>query len=217
LIPKRWRKPVPRSVHIWRLTLVIDHITAEYLRIAFQAGARFVIGSDAHSPDRVGDAAKGLLLAETAGIPASAIQNTRQETLQRTAKRYGSKQTGKGMQADLNNLKFVLITGLSGAGKTETVRILEDLGYFCVDNLPPALIPKFAELCIQSEGRINHVALVCDIRGRGFFDHLIEVLEALEATAFHMRSSFWKLPTKLWYAALRRAVADTLSYRKVVC
>lgn len=73
-----------------------DHITAEYLRIAFQAGARFVIGSDAHSPDRVGDAAKGLLLAETAGIPASAIQNTRQETLQRTAKRYGSKQTGKG-------------------------------------------------------------------------------------------------------------------------
>jgi UPF0042 nucleotide-binding protein len=88
------------------------------------------------------------------------------------------------MQANLNNLKFVLITGLSGAGKTETVRILEDLGYFCVDNLPPALIPKFAELCIQSEGKINHVALVCDIRGRGFFDHLIEVLEALEATGF---------------------------------
>lgn len=64
-----------------------DHITAEYLRIAFQAGARFVIGSDAHSPDRVGDAAKGLFLAEAAEIPTSAIQNTRQETWQRTAKR----------------------------------------------------------------------------------------------------------------------------------
>jgi UPF0042 nucleotide-binding protein len=84
----------------------------------------------------------------------------------------------------LNSLKFVLITGLSGAGKTETVRILEDMGYFCVDNLPPALIPKFAELCIQSEGKINHIALVCDIRGRGFFDHLIEVLEALEESGF---------------------------------
>lgn len=84
----------------------------------------------------------------------------------------------------MNSLKFVLITGLSGAGKTETVRILEDMGYFCVDNLPPALIPKFAELCIQSEGKINHIALVCDIRGRGFFDHLIEVLEALEESGF---------------------------------
>jgi UPF0042 nucleotide-binding protein len=88
------------------------------------------------------------------------------------------------MSDTLNQLKFVLITGLSGAGKTETVRILEDLGYFCVDNLPPALIPKFAELCIQSEGKINHVALVCDIRGRGFFDHLIEVLEDLEDSGF---------------------------------
>ena len=88
------------------------------------------------------------------------------------------------MSDTLHQLKFVLITGLSGAGKTETVRILEDLGYFCVDNLPPALIPKFAELCIQSEGKINHVALVCDIRGRGFFDHLIEVLEDLEDSGF---------------------------------
>lgn len=84
----------------------------------------------------------------------------------------------------MDDLKFVLITGLSGAGKTETVRILEDLGFFCVDNLPPALIPKFAELCVQSEGKIKHVALVCDIRGRGFFDHLIEVLEDLEETGF---------------------------------
>ncbi len=88
------------------------------------------------------------------------------------------------MNDTLNQLKFVLITGLSGAGKTEAVRILEDLGYFCVDNLPPALIPKFAELCIQSEGKVNHVALVCDIRGRGFFDHLIEVLEDLEESGF---------------------------------
>ncbi|NLK08019.1 MAG: RNase adapter RapZ [Firmicutes bacterium] len=81
-------------------------------------------------------------------------------------------------------MQFLLITGLSGAGKTETVRILEDMGFFCVDNLPPALIPKFAELCAQSEGKIKHIALVCDIRGRGFFDHLIAVLEELEERGF---------------------------------
>ena len=59
------------------------------------------------------------------------------------------------MDDTLNQLKFVLITGLSGAGKTETVRILEDLGYFCVDNLPPALIPKFAELCINPRAKLT--------------------------------------------------------------
>ena len=84
----------------------------------------------------------------------------------------------------MHDLQFLLITGLSGAGKTETVRILEDMGFFCVDNLPPALIPKFAELCAQSEGKIKHIALVCDIRGRGFFDHLIAVLEELEERGF---------------------------------
>ena len=68
-----------------------DHITADYLKIAFEAGARFVIDSDAHSPDRVGDVAKGLLLAKSAGIPTSAIQNTQQESWQNIAKRYGDK------------------------------------------------------------------------------------------------------------------------------
>lgn len=90
----------------------------------------------------------------------------------------------KGEDTPLHDLQFLLITGLSGAGKTETVRILEDMGFFCVDNLPPALIPKFAELCAQSEGKIKHIALVCDIRGRGFFDHLIAVLEELEERGF---------------------------------
>ncbi len=50
-------------------------------------------------------------------------------------------------------MRFVIVTGLSGAGKTEATRGLEDLGYFCVDNLPPKLIPKFAEACIQSDGK----------------------------------------------------------------
>lgn len=64
--------------------------------------------------------------------------------------------------------RLVIITGMSGAGKTIAVQSLEDLGFFCVDNLPPVLIPKFADLIDQSQGRIAKVALVIDLRGREF-------------------------------------------------
>ena len=80
----------------------------------------------------------------------------------------------------MKNVRLVIITGMSGAGKTQVVRALEDLGYFCVDNLPPMLIPKFAELCAQSAGRVNKIGLVVDIRGREFFDTLVQNLEELE-------------------------------------
>lgn len=74
---------------------------------------------------------------------------------------------------------LVIITGMSGAGKTIAVQSLEDLGFFCVDNLPPVLIPKFAELIEQSQGRIGKVALVIDLRGREFFDALSESINYL--------------------------------------
>lgn len=75
--------------------------------------------------------------------------------------------------------KLVIITGMSGAGKTIAVQSLEDLGFFCVDNLPPVLIPKFAELIEQSNGKIGKVALVIDLRGREFFTALTESLRYL--------------------------------------
>jgi UPF0042 nucleotide-binding protein len=78
------------------------------------------------------------------------------------------------------NIKLLIITGMSGAGKTLAVQSLEDLGFFCVDNLPPVLIPKFAELIDQSKGRIGRVALVIDLRGREFFTALSESLKLLE-------------------------------------
>ena len=77
-------------------------------------------------------------------------------------------------------MRFVIVTGLSGAGKTQAIRSLEDLGYFCVDNLPPTLIPKFAEACFQTDGKIDKVALVIDIRGGKFFDSLFESLKYLK-------------------------------------
>ena len=77
-------------------------------------------------------------------------------------------------------MRFVIVTGLSGAGKTQAIRSLEDLGYFCVDNLPPTLIPKFAEACFETDGRIDKIALVIDIRGGEFFDDLFESLNYLK-------------------------------------
>lgn len=77
-------------------------------------------------------------------------------------------------------MRFVIVTGLSGAGKTQTIRSLEDLGFFCIDNLPPTLIPKFAEVCYQTDGKIDKIALVIDIRGGEFFDDLFESLKYLK-------------------------------------
>lgn len=81
-------------------------------------------------------------------------------------------------------MRFVIVTGLSGAGKTQATRALEDLGYFCVDNLPPKLISKFAEMCTQSGGNIEKVALVIDIRGGIFFDDFFETLNYLKRNEF---------------------------------
>ena len=76
--------------------------------------------------------------------------------------------------------RFLIITGMSGAGKTQVVRTLEDLKYFCIDNLPAALIPKFAELCRQTSEK--NVALVVDVRGGQFFDKLLQVLDEIKAS-----------------------------------
>jgi UPF0042 nucleotide-binding protein len=84
------------------------------------------------------------------------------------------------MEAAAAVAKLVIITGMSGAGKTIAVQSLEDLGFFCVDNLPPVLIPKFAELIDQSNGKIGKVALVIDLRGREFFTALSESLALIK-------------------------------------
>lgn len=77
-------------------------------------------------------------------------------------------------------MRFVIITGLSGAGKSKAVKYMEDLGFFCIDNLPPALVPKFAELCHQSKGKVDKIALVVDIRGGTFFDDIFPSLDVLK-------------------------------------
>jgi UPF0042 nucleotide-binding protein len=79
---------------------------------------------------------------------------------------------------------MVIITGMSGAGKTVAIQSFEDLGFFCVDNLPPTLLPKFLELMRESGNKMNKAALVMDLRGREFFDDLFKALDDLAETSW---------------------------------
>lgn len=82
----------------------------------------------------------------------------------------------------------VIVSGLSGAGKSVTIKAFEDLGFYCVDNLPTALIPTFTDLLVQSN--IERVALGIDIRERHFLDGLFEVLASLQGHGHHMELLF---------------------------
>ena len=87
-------------------------------------------------------------------------------------------------------MEFVIITGMSGAGKSQAMKAMEDIGYYCMDNLPPALLSKFAELCYQSKRTIDKVAVVVDIRGGIFFEDLFKGLENLNKKGLKYRILF---------------------------
>ncbi len=76
-------------------------------------------------------------------------------------------------------MEMLIITGLSGSGKTRTLNALEDIGYYCMDNMPPALISKFTDLIKSSESLIQKVAIMCDIRGGSLFNAFLQELDQL--------------------------------------
>lgn len=76
-------------------------------------------------------------------------------------------------------MEFLIITGLSGAGKSRAADVLEDIGYYCVDNMPAVLMPRFAEFCAAGGGKYDKVALVTDVREKGSFEELIKTIEEL--------------------------------------
>jgi len=76
-------------------------------------------------------------------------------------------------------LQIIIITGMSGAGKTVAIQSLEDMGFFCIDNLPPTLLPKFLDIVDESGDKLNKLALVMDLRGREFFDSLFGAIDSL--------------------------------------
>ncbi|MGA2089999.1 MAG: RNase adapter RapZ [Endomicrobiales bacterium] len=86
---------------------------------------------------------------------------------------------------------FYIITGLSGAGKSQALKILEDLGFFCVDNIPVELVPRFADLCLQMHGKLEHVALGIDIRAGKSLEQLGNILDDLTAKKIHYKTIFF--------------------------
>lgn len=85
------------------------------------------------------------------------------------------------MKTEKNNFLCVLVTGISGAGKSQTLNCLEDFGFFCVDNLPAPLLPSFADFIVSSGKSMNKVAIGVDVRDRKFFANLKNNLEALSS------------------------------------
>ena len=89
-------------------------------------------------------------------------------------------------------IKLVVISGLSGSGKSHALKCFEDVGFFCIDNLPPALLPTFVELCHSQGGEIKNVALGIDVRERVFFSDLVGVLERLKALGHAVELIFFE-------------------------
>jgi UPF0042 nucleotide-binding protein len=90
----------------------------------------------------------------------------------------------------MQKIKIVIITGVSGSGKSTAIKALEDLGFFCVDNLPPVLFPKFIELCKASSGEISKVAMVMDVRQRDFLKEYPGIFKELNKKGERIRILF---------------------------
>ena len=87
-------------------------------------------------------------------------------------------------------MDFIIVTGLSGSGKSQAMNCMEDLGYYCIDNLPPVLIKNFIELTIQDKMKIEKAAFGIDIRGGEFFDDLRNGLEDLKKAGMNFKVLF---------------------------
>lgn len=87
-------------------------------------------------------------------------------------------------------MKITVVTGMSGSGKTRAIRYLEDMGYFCIDNMPPVLIPKFTEMLTLANGKFNNVAIVVDIRVGDMINQLVEQVLTLRKNNYDVKLLF---------------------------
>lgn len=88
-------------------------------------------------------------------------------------------------------MDMIIVSGLSGSGKSNAVNVLEDIGYYCIDNIPASLIPQFAELCARNE-KPENVAMVVDARGGAFLDDVEDALKGLDAAQIKYRILFFE-------------------------
>ena len=106
-------------------------------------------------------------------------------------------------------LQFVIITGLSGAGKSQAMDSFEDAGWFCVDNLPPELVPTLVDLFRREGSKVDRVAVVSDVRGGEYFGRSSSCSTSCTSAAWSTRSCSSRPPTRRWSAASRRRAAAT--------
>ncbi|MEG0951594.1 MAG: RNase adapter RapZ, partial [Niameybacter sp.] len=88
-------------------------------------------------------------------------------------------------------MEFIIVTGMSGAGKSTAINCLEDMGYYCVDNLPPMLIPNFVSLIVDKKQQYDKVVLGIDIRGGILFDDLFSSLKELKLAGYEYKIIFF--------------------------
>lgn len=90
----------------------------------------------------------------------------------------------------VESVNILIVTGMSGAGKTHVINALEDLGYYCADNVPPALVTNFADLARQSRGEFSRMAVVVDVRSREMFHSFKSCLNGLKAREYQFKTLF---------------------------
>lgn len=101
-------------------------------------------------------------------------------------------------------MKLLIVTGLSGAGKTQALRYFEDAGYFCVDNLPCEMLGGFIELCHKAAPPVERAAVVIDSREQVFRSDAEKVLRTLDRLPVQYRILFWNAGTRSWNADITK-------------
>jgi len=109
------------------------------------------------------------------------------------------------MAASSKDVRLVIISGLSGSGKSCAIKSFEDLGFFCVDNLPPQLLPKFIDLCQQSRNPISRAAIGIDIRERSFLRHFLKVYDYLIEEGYRIELLYFQANDEI----LQRRFSET--------
>ena len=101
-------------------------------------------------------------------------------------------------------MNFLVVTGLSGAGKSMAANALEDIGYFCIDNIPAGLLPRIVDFALQGENQLNRVAVVMDIRGLRTVEEVKTALAALDDKQMATTFFFWMPPMPSSAAGTRK-------------
>ncbi len=91
---------------------------------------------------------------------------------------------------DMKNVRLVVVSGLSGSGKSHVIKFLEDLGYFCIDNLPPPLFSSLVDLCGRSQSGIRRIAIGADIRERDFLEDFLSEFDRLKEKGYQVELIF---------------------------